>query len=201
MSESDDSTSSEEITTTNKKPRRQYVRCSNSILCIFCNQYHQKKREGKCNSFQKELPLFTNYIRNNDASDVIKEKLNTPVATEVSLRRIMAYMHEQRDHFRLWSTNTNFELGPESSANESRVVSVLSSYSLSTSTTSLNNNNIGRKSESLPLIPLTSEEESYIPAGDHKGPAPRLLSYEYLKNLDNIHYSPSSLTSASKKTL
>lgn len=177
MSESQSESEEEEITT-NKKPRRQYVRCSNSILCIFCNQYHQKKREGKCNSFQKELPLFTNYIRNNDTSNIIKEKLDTPIATEVSLRRIMAYMYEQRDHFRLWSTNTNFELGPESSANTSRVVSVLT----------VNNEESQTHQMIIPQPRLEEEEISYVPAGEHKGPAPRLLSYEYLKNLNDIHF-------------
>jgi hypothetical protein len=176
MSESEE----EEEITTNKKPRRQYVRCSNSILCIFCNQYHQKKREGKCNSFQKELPLFTNYIRNNDTSDIIKEKLDTPIATEVSLRRIMAYMHEQRDHFRLWSTNTNFELGPESSANTSRVVSVLNSSNCG--------NNESQTQMTIPQPRLEEEEVSYVLTGEHKGPAPRLLSYDYLKNLNEIHF-------------
>ncbi len=117
---SDESSESEDSPTTNKKPRRQYVRCSNSILCIFCNQYHQKKREGKCQNICKELPLFVDYIKENDLSENsnIKKMLMTSSSTpqnttELSLRRIMAFMNERKDDFRLWSSSTDIDLPSE----------------------------------------------------------------------------------------
>jgi hypothetical protein len=174
MSESESET---ETTTTNstKKERRSYIRCGNSVLCIFCNTYHQKKRNGKCNNFQKELPLFTDYIRDNDASENIKEKINLETGTEVSLRRIMAFMMEQKDQFRLWSSQTDFELGPER-LQVSRLVQQ-------------QQRPLPVEKKKDPVIPADEEEEiSYIPSGENKGPAPHLLSYEYLKNLNDIKY-------------
>jgi hypothetical protein len=187
-SEDSSSSSSEELTTTNKKPRRQYVRCGNSILCIFCNQYHQKKREGKCQNICKELPLFTDYIKENDLSQtsLVKKTLmsSTPHnTTELSIRRIMAYMNERKDDFRQWSTTTDNEIGSERPSiprilqiNDKKLKKELTcDTTISTKTNSTNS------------APIESTVE-YVVANEHKGPAPRLLSYEYLKNLEDINY-------------
>lgn len=222
MSDSEDSEIDNKNNNTNKKTR-QYERCSNSVLCIFCNQYHQKKKEGKCNSFKKELPLFTDFIRDHDSSDVIKNKIeiNSSTVTEVSLRRIMAFVHEHRDQYKLWSTKTDYELGPER-PNISRVSNI---SPMNTFVQKNNNNNNNNHTNHMILTNHTSHTNnttnnttnnmmnnmtnntmnnmmnntnnhvndsedlmSYVPSNDLKGPAPRLLSYEYLKNIDDIHY-------------
>ena len=179
MSESE-SDLSESNTTTNstRKHRRSYIRGVNSVLCIFCNAVHQKKSNGKCNNLKKELPLFTDYIRDHDTSDVIKEKLNSEIGTEVSLRRIMAFMVDQKDQFRLWSSQTDYEIGPERSQ-----VSRLHQYNN-------RNNGVINEVNRVDEIPEKKEEDQYVLSSDHKGPAPRLLSYDFLKNLEDIKYCP-----------
>lgn len=188
MSESgSESDLSESVITTNSttKQRRSYIRGVNSVLCIFCNTIHQKKSNGKCNNLKKELPLFTDFIRDQDSSSVIKEKLNSEIGTEVALRRIMAFMIDQKDNFRKWSNETDYEIGPERSQ-----VSRMSQHS-NVNNSNVNNSNSNNNSRNNSIQPLRlEEEETYIPAGDHKGPAPQLLSYNYLKNLEDIKYYP-----------
>lgn len=197
---SEDELSESEFITTNSitKQRRSYIRGVNSVLCIFCNTIHQKKSNGKCNNLKKELPLFLDYVRDNDLSDVIKEKLNSEIGTEVALRRIMTFMINQKDNFRRWSSETDHEIGPERSQ-VSRMFSTQNNNNNSNNSNgnSNNNNSNGNNSNGGNCDLKTHVEEqdvTFIPAGEHKGPAPRLLSYDYLKNLEDVKYQKSKTT-------
>jgi hypothetical protein len=189
MSDCSESDSSESVTTNSTlKQRRSYIRGANSVLCIFCNTIHQKKSNGKCNNLKKELPLFTDYVRDHDSSDVIKQKLNSEIGTEVALRRIMAFMIDQKDNFRKWSSETEYEIGAERSQ-----MSIYNQYNSNNNKNTNNNNTVNNNNNNNSSnISLEEQEQTFIPAGEHKGPAPRLLSYEYLKNLEDIKYTTTS---------
>ena len=46
--------------------KRMYSRSNGSILCIICKQYHQKKKNGKCNNIHSELSIITDFIKSKE---------------------------------------------------------------------------------------------------------------------------------------
>lgn len=97
--------------TSSSDNKRLYNRSNGSILCIICKQFHQKKKNGKCNSIHSELSIITDFIKSND--HLYKTNENKP-STEVAIRRLFGLLYEHREEFELWSKESNIELKAES---------------------------------------------------------------------------------------
>ena len=136
-----------------------YSRSNGSILCIICKQYHQKKKNGKCNNIHSELSIITDFIKSNDHM----YKNSTSLTTEVSIRRLFGLLYEHREEFELWSKESNIELKAES-------------YDLNTIVSEKVEDSITIKKRKLEVS--TEQQET--------NRAPPLLSYEFLKSIPDI---------------
>ena len=139
--------------------KRMYSRSNGSILCIICKQYHQKKKNGKCNNIHSELSIITDFIKSNDHM----YKNSTSLTTEVSIRRLFGLLYEHREEFKLWSKESNIELKAES-------------YDLNTIVSEKVEDSITIKKRKLEVS--TEQQET--------NRAPPLLSYEFLKSIPDI---------------
>ena len=139
--------------------KRMYSRSNGSILCIICKQYHQKKKNGKCNNIHSELSIITDFIKSNDHM----YKNSTSLTTEVSIRRLFGLLYEHREEFELWSKESNIELKAES-------------YDLNTIVSEKVEDSITIKKRKLEVS--TEQQET--------NRAPPLLSYEFLKSIPDI---------------
>lgn len=177
--------------------KRLYNRSSGSLLCIICKQYHQKKKNGKCNNIHSELSIITEFMKENDLNtNTTLHKTKEPI-TELSIRRLFGILYEHREEFQVWSKETNIELKAESydlntitseKLEDSKTIKKRkgsegenNNNTITSSTSSTSSTSTSTSSSKTKTTTITSEQEL--------NRAPPLLSYEFLKSIPDIQMS------------
>jgi hypothetical protein len=142
--------------------------------------------------FKGTLPIFTSYVRKFDTSGDTSFARNTDDALDsvFAIRRIMAFMHSNTDAFRTWSEqNPTAEIGLESS-----VVQSAADVEEETSTTEdfedpaqfIRNAKPAAAAATTTTTVSATSAAIARPSPAEKGPAPPMLSYEFLSRAPKI---------------
>jgi len=83
--------------------RRKYTRSTNSLHCVICHEYHQTSKNGKCKNIRTDLPIFTEFLEENDPT-FIKSASDSKTRTEQAIRRIMEVLQEHKQEFQEWTS-------------------------------------------------------------------------------------------------
>lgn len=82
--------------------RRKYTRSTNSLHCVICHEYHQTSKNGKCKNIRADLPIFTEFLEENDPTFITTADSKT--RTEQAIQRIIKVLQEHKQEFREWTT-------------------------------------------------------------------------------------------------
>lgn len=159
-----------------------------SFTCSICHCKHQSARGQQCKQLKNTLPIFTSYVRNFDVSRETSFARNTDstLSTVFAIRRIMAFMHSNKEAYQTWSEeNPTAEVGLESSV----IQGIHNDEEEESGTIPMEAENdpvqfLRLRSAPTPPESITTQPVKQV-ASD-KGPAPPCLSYEFLSRAPRI---------------
>ena len=156
-----------------------------SFTCSICQCKHQSARGQQCKQLKNTLPIFTSYVSNFDVSRETSFARNTDstLSTVFAIRRIMAFMHSNKEAYQTWSEeNPTAEVGLESSV----IQGICNEEEEADAVESENDPVQFLRLRSAPTPPESITTRPVKQVASDKGPAPPCLSYEFLSRAPRI---------------